>query len=178
VRKLWRDRRVRSLISLVAVLVVYFAIPLDTNKSPARLAVELTITVLAMALVAAVTIREFRRMQLGEALQLTGGQLLVVLELVLVVFALTYYSLATHGTNEMAGIQTRIDSLYFTATTIATVGYGDIHSVGQVARVINTVQMVFDVVFIAAFIRLISTAAEQHHRSRVSADGDDEEPLD
>lgn len=161
-RRLWRDRRVRSLLGLVAILVLYFAVPIQGEKSAVRLALDLGITLMAMAVVGMVTVREFRRMQLGETLKFTGAQLLIVLELVLVVFAITYYSLALHGTGEMVGIHTRVDALYFTATTIATVGYGDIHSIGQLARVINTVQLVFDILFIAVFVRLISTAAGQH----------------
>jgi hypothetical protein len=148
-------------LGLLAVLVLYFSVPIDGNRSAVRLALDLGITLLAMGVVGLVTVREFRRMQLGEALRLTGAQLLIVLEIVLVVFSLTYFSLALHGTNEMACLHTRVDALYFTATTIATVGYGDIHSIGQLARIINTIQLVFDILFLAVFVRLISTAASQ-----------------
>ena len=161
-RELWKDRRVRSVIGLLAVLVLYFSVPVDGNRSVVRLALDLGVTLMAMAVVGLVTVREFRRMQLGESLKFTGAQLLIVLEIVLVVFSLTYFSLALHGTHEMAGLHTRVDALYFTATTIATVGYGDIHSVGQLARVINTIQLVFDILFLAVFVRLLSTAASQH----------------
>jgi voltage-gated potassium channel len=161
VRDLWRDRRVRSVLGLVAVLVLYFVVPIEGTEAPFRLAVDLAVSAMAMVVVGLVTVREFRRMQLGEALKFTGAQLLIVLEIVLVVFSLAYFTLALHGNHEMAGLHTKIDALYFTATTIATVGYGDIHSVGQLARVINTIQLVFDILFLAVFVRLISTAASQ-----------------
>lgn len=161
-RRLWRDRRFRSLLGLAAVLVLYFFVPVESGKDPALLVFNLTITAVAVAVVALVVAREFKRMTLGEELRFTGGQLLIALEIVLVVFSLTYYSLAIYGTNEMSGLNTKIDALYFTATTVGTVGYGDIHSVGQLARVLNTIQIVFDVVFLAAFVRLISTAATLH----------------
>lgn len=160
-RKLWRTQPARSILGLVAILVLYFTAPVEGDKSTVRLVLDIAITGVAVAVVAMVTIREFRRMQGGEALRLTGAQLLIVLEIVLVVFSSTYYALARHATQEMSGIHTRVDALYFTATTIATVGYGDIHSVGQLARVINTVQLVFDIVFLAVFVRLISSAASQ-----------------
>ncbi len=161
-RDLWKYRRARSVLGLVAVLVLYFSVPIQGDKSVLRLALDLAVTVMAMAVVGLVTIREFRRMQIGEALKFNGAQLLVVLEIVLVVFSLTYFTLALHGHHEMAGLHTRVDALYFTATTIATVGYGDIHSVGQLARIVNTIQLVFDILFLAVFVRLISTAASQH----------------
>jgi len=175
VRRLWTDRRFRSIAGLVAVLVLYFAVPIDGSKSPVRLALDIGVTIMAMGVVGLVTVREFRRMQLGEALKFNGAQLLVVLELVLVVFSLTYFSLALHGTNQMAGLHTRIDALYFTATTIATVGYGDIHSIGQLARVINTIQLVFDILFLAVFVRLISTAASQHQAKVAEQRADERE---
>jgi voltage-gated potassium channel len=162
VRRLWRDRRFRSLLGLAAILVVYFCIPVESGKDPRLLAVNIFITAVAVAVVALVVAREFKRMTLGEELRFTGGQLLIALEIVMVVFSLTYYSLAIYGTDQMSGLETKVDALYFTATTIGTVGYGDIHSVGQLARVLNTIQIVFDVVFIAAFVRLISTAATVH----------------
>jgi voltage-gated potassium channel len=161
VRRLWRDQRVRSLLGLVAILVVYFTAPVEGDKSVVRLVLDIAITIAAVAVVVMVTGREFRRMQVGESLRLTGAQLLIVLEIVLVVFSGLYYTMARHGTHEMSGLHTRVDALYFTATTIATVGYGDIHSVGQLARVVNTVQLVFDILFIAIFVRLLATATGQ-----------------
>jgi voltage-gated potassium channel len=161
VRRLWRDQRVRSLLGLVAILLVYFTAPVEGDSSVTRLVLDIAITIGAVVVVVMVTGREFRRMQVGESLRLTGAQLLIVLEIVLVVFSGLYYAMARHGTHEMAGLHTRVDALYFTATTIATVGYGDIHSVGQLARVVNTVQLVFDILFIAIFVRLIATATGQ-----------------
>ena len=157
-RRLWRDQRVRSTLGLVAVLGLYFAVPVDRQSSAPRLVVNVVITGACMVVVAMVIVREFRRMQRGEDLRFTGGQLLIAIEVVLVAFALTYYSLALHVSGEMSGIRTRIDALYFSATTVTTVGYGDIHAAGQVARVITTLQLVFDVVFIASFARLLNQA--------------------
>jgi voltage-gated potassium channel len=172
VRALWRDRRVRSALGLVAVLGLYFAVPVQSQSSTGRLIGNLVITIVCMVVVAMVILREFRRMQSGEDLRFTGGQLLIAIEVVLVAFALTYYSLAVHSPGEMSGIQTRIDALYFSATTVTTVGYGDIHAAGQVARVITTFQLVFDVVFIASFARLLNQARPAHTRG-----SEDERPV-
>jgi voltage-gated potassium channel len=165
VRRLWRDRRFRSLLGLTAVLVLYFCIPVENQPDTPLLLLNVAISAIALGVVAMVVAREFKRMTLGEELRFTGGQLLIVLEIVLVVFSLTYYSLAIYGTNEMVGLHTKVDALYFTATTIGTVGYGDIHSAGQFARVLNTIQIVFDVVFLAAFVRLLATAATMHQET-------------
>jgi voltage-gated potassium channel len=159
------DHRARSALGLVAVLVLYFALPIDDDSSVIRLASQIVLAGVCVGLVGRVILREVGRMLRGDPLRMTGLQLVIVLEVVMVLFAFTYFSLAVHGHHQMAGISTRVDALYFSATTMTTVGYGDVHPVGQVARVITTYQLVFDVVFIAAFARLLTRATgSAHHR--------------
>jgi hypothetical protein len=52
----------------------------------------------------------------------------------------------------MSGISTRTDALYFTVATLTTVGYGDVHAQGQIARSLVTLQLLFDVVFVGAAV--------------------------
>ena len=47
--------------------------------------------------------------------------------LVLVAFALFYYTLEVHASSQMGGLRTRIDALYCSAITMTTVGYGGVH---------------------------------------------------
>lgn len=72
------------------------------------------------------------------------------------------FALADHGValvlpGEFAGLETRTDALYFALTTLATVGYGDIHAQGQWARGLVIVQMVFNVAVIAGAARLLAS---------------------
>jgi voltage-gated potassium channel len=165
--RLWRDRRIRSTLGLAAVLVLYFVLPVNHESSAIRLASDILVTLACLAVAGAVVFREFRRVLQGEDPHLTGLQLLIVLEVVMVMFALTYFSLAHHGHHQMVGVSTRLDALYFSATTMTTVGYGDVHAARQLARGIATVQLVFDVIFIAAFARLLTrVAVEPAPRSR------------
>ncbi len=142
----------------LAVLVLYFAVPLDTGPSPLRLVVGLAATLAAVGWVARVVLREAGRQVRGEDAGLQGRHLALLLELAMLLFALAYYLLAVHGTDQMAGIETRLDALYFTASTMGTVGYGDIHPVGQLARGVATAHIVFDVVFLALAARLAARA--------------------
>ena len=61
-------------------------------------------------------------------------------------------------------LETRTDSLYFTLQVLSTVGLGDVHAVGQTARALVTLQMAFDLVFIAAAGSVIASSV----RSRFS----------
>jgi voltage-gated potassium channel len=63
----------------------------------------------------------------------------------------------------MVDLHTRTDALYFTLSTLTTIGFGDVHAVGQVARVLVIVQMIFDVVFVAA----VAATLRGHLSSRI-----------
>jgi voltage-gated potassium channel len=76
----------------------------------------------------------------------------MLLELVVVVFAVGYYVLDLSAPGQMADLHTRTDALYFTLSTLTTIGFGDVHAVGQLARVLVIIQMVFDVVFVTAVV--------------------------
>ena len=54
---------------------------------------------------------------------------------------------------------TKTDSLYFTVTVFATVGFGDITATSQAARLIVTVQMILDLIILGLGIRLLLGAA-------------------
>lgn len=158
-----------SLLALLGVLGIYFMLPVGEKQSPAGVVLSLAIAGVCVGLVTMVVLREFRRQALGEEPGLTGVQLVVIFEMVLVLFALGYFSLATHGNDQMEGISTRLDALYFTATTMATVGYGDIHPVGQLAKGVATAQMAFNVIFVAAFVRLLTTGVRARMESQIEA---------
>jgi hypothetical protein len=150
--------RLASPGTLAAVLLLYFAVPLDAHPCVGRLLVELAVTLSALCWVAVVIIREARDQLSGDEHTLEGRHIALLVEAALLLFSLTYYLLAVRGTNQMVGIDTRLDALYFTAATMATVGYGDVHPVGQLARGVTTANLVFDVVVLAAAARVVARA--------------------
>jgi voltage-gated potassium channel len=56
------------------------------------------------------------------------------------VFVLVYARLAGIR-GEFAGLATRLDAFHFAFTTLATVGFGDVHASGQAARLVVTIQI-------------------------------------
>jgi hypothetical protein len=58
---------------------------------------------------------------------------------------------------QFESLQTRTDALYYTVITLGTVGYGDVHAVGQAARIVTTIQVAFDLVVIGALIAVASS---------------------
>jgi voltage-gated potassium channel len=147
----WLARRSmpRVLITLVAILVIYYFLPLDLSTRSLWVGLALT---LVGVVVMAWTITTQVRLQMSDHPGTEPASLAVVVMLAIGLFALSYYALQENAPDEFAGLDTRTDSLYFTVTTLTTVGYGDVHAEGQVARSLVTIQQVFDVVFIAALL--------------------------
>jgi len=71
--------------------------------------------------------------------------------------ALKIKVMSERSTAQIVGLDTRLDALYFTMTTLLTIGFGDIHATGQAARALVLVQMVFNVVIIATAASTINT---------------------
>ena len=65
---------------------------------------------------------------------------------------------------QFEGLRTRVDAVYFTVTTISTVGYGDVHAVGRSARVAVTTQILLDLTVIAGAVKLLVGAARRPGR--------------
>ncbi len=138
--------------NLLAVLVLYFAVPVNLDAGKGRLVLAVLVSVIAAFTLGVIVVREVIR---GSDRRLSGRRLVLLLELVFVAFAFGYFVLATSSAGQFDGIATRLDALYFTATTMTTVGYGDITAKSQLARGMVTVNLGFNVVFIAAVTSLV-----------------------
>lgn len=79
----------------------------------------------------------------------------MVLETVLM-FASVYLELI-QVPGQILGLQTPLDAVYFTMTTLMTIGFGDISAEGQLARGVVLVQMLFTVLVLSSSVRLFTT---------------------
>ena len=82
---------------------------------------------------------------------------LLVVFVVVPLFSLGYYGIEQGDASQFADLATKTDALYFTLSTLATVGFGDVHATGQLARALVSLQIVFDLVFVAALISVLTT---------------------
>lgn len=153
----------RSLCLSTVLTVAYFSLPLDHL---ARLPFAVII-VCGVVILTAVTFHQVRSIfrtahpaaKAIEALTLT-------VPLFLLLFASTYYlmSQADPGSFSLPDL-TRGDSLYFTVTVFATVGFGDIVATSHTARSLVTVQMVLDLILLGAVIRAFVEAVRMARSS-------------
>jgi voltage-gated potassium channel len=79
----------------------------------------------------------------------------------LVVFATTYVALASATPSSFNAPIDKVGALYFSMTTLATVGYGDIAPVSHAARIVVTLQMALDLAVLAISTRLLFRAASE-----------------
>jgi voltage-gated potassium channel len=160
----------RTLLTSAAVLVLYFVLPLDRAFS-ALTVLALGAGILGMGLLVAWQVRSILRsrhpaLRAIEAIALS-------LPLFLLLFAGTYSVLSSTDPDNFTQPLTRIDSLYFVITVFATVGFGDISPVSELARVLVSVQMVGDLVLIGLVLRVFLTAVDRGRRAAVTRRADD-----
>ncbi|WP_292436152.1 potassium channel family protein [Methylobacter sp.] len=79
-------------------------------------------------------------------------------------------------------IETTLDSFYFSVVTLATVGYGDIHPVGSVAKILVIIEVLLGILLLAIMVGAaisvtfheISNKLEKHNNKiQPTPDGDD-----
>jgi hypothetical protein len=151
------------------LLVMYFVVPATPRLPAGAVVARSVVTLLIFALLGFLIVRQLRlEVDRGPDYRIDG--LVASVMAVIVVFSLAYYVTAERDPSQIAGLHTRIDALYFTVSTLATVGFGDVHATGQAARVMVLLQMFFNVVFITTAATLLSgrikAVAEQRSRVR------------
>lgn len=128
----------------------YFLVPVGASDAPVGTALGFVVGAVCLVAIAGTVFNEVRQ----AAKRLRPVHLLLAFELVLVIFSLGYYLLTVQQPEQFSGLSTRLDALYFSMTTMSTVGHGDIHAQGQLARLLVTVQLVFNLVFVASLVSL------------------------
>ena len=168
-RRLLAGVLVRSLAVTTAVFVLYFTAPLNGSR------VRLTLWVLVlMAVVAALLVWQVRcilrsphpRLRAVEAVGTT-------LPLFLAICAATHFLIELANPGNYSQSMTRMDALYFVITVFATVGFGDITPVSQTARIVTTLQMVGDLVFVGVIARVLVGAVQEGLRRQGRAPAGD-----
>jgi hypothetical protein len=158
----------RTITTIVVIVVAYFIAPLDSAMSPATI-IELML--LALAIFAFIGWQIWRITQSDYPTIRAVEALAFIIPAYLVFFTVIYFLIehanpATFGTS-----QTRLDSLYFSATVFTTVGFGDISAKTQAARAIVLCQMVLDLVILGLVVRLVVNAVKIGQKRRTDDGG-------
>ncbi|MEV8594493.1 potassium channel family protein [Streptomyces sp. NPDC052012] len=139
------------------MVTAYFLLPLD-RLGPHRPVLSWLLFALALALIAALLLRQILHVLLSRPNARPALVIPLLMCLSILVFAATYQRLAQHPGEMAGGLTTRLDGLYFTLVTLATIGYGDITPRGQGARLVTILQILYSFIFLTA----AATALSRH----------------
>ena len=157
----------RALATTVIVIAAYYLLPLN-NLAGISLAVTLAIGLLALTAVVAYQVRAIIRHPHSAVRAIEA--LAITVPVFLLLFAATYFMMEqANADNFNVDSRTRTDSLYFTVTVFATVGFGDITATSQVARVAVVAQMILDLLVLGLVVKVFVGAVETGrglHRTR------------
>lgn len=162
-RRLWPSWQpwLRTAAAYAGVLIVFFLAPGEGGEGLPALVTRIAATLIGVGLLGWAIVQEVRAQMQGDR-RSTIPSLFTLLGLVVIVFAFGYYALVAAEPDQMAGLDTRVDALYFTLSTLATVGFGDVHAQGQLARGLVLLQMTFDIVFVAALVAVVAGRVREH----------------
>ncbi|SDD74511.1 potassium channel family protein [Streptomyces prasinopilosus] len=154
-RTLWRW--FAQAVAATVLVTAYFLLPVD-GLGPRRPTLSWTLFGLALALIAALLLRQISHVLFHHPHARPGLVIPLLMSLSILVFATAYQALAqTPG--ELIGLDTRLDALYFTMVTLATIGYGDITPHGQTARLVAMLQILYTFIFLTAAATALSRQA-------------------
>jgi hypothetical protein len=146
----------RVLATSVAFVLLYALIPV-AGKSGARAIIGLTIGLIVFG---AVIIHQVRAILVADHPGLQAVEAVAVsVPLVIVLFAFTYLALSENDPTNFSEPLDHVSAFYFTVTTLATVGYGDITPETPAAQIIVSIQMLLDFLVLVAVLRVVMWAA-------------------
>ena len=161
----------RAAASVTVLVVVYYLLPLDRPVDTGTV-IEF---VLGLAVLVAVVAWQVRAIIASDMPRLRAVQAMAVgLPLLLLLFASTYVLLAQARPDSFNEALGRTDALYFTVTVFATVGFGDIVPVSEVARIVTMIQMIMGLIAVGLVARIVLGAVQAAVRRR---DGEDASPM-
>lgn len=162
----------RTALALVGVIAAYYAAPVDELPSSWDIVVVTLGLVAGLGVLVWVGVRQVRMLahhQAGDPSVRLDGLALVVI-VVVPLFALGFYAIERADASQFADLETKTDALYFTVSALATVGFGDVHASGQLARALVTVQIVFNLVVVAALASVLTGQIRARMSGRQAAE--------
>jgi hypothetical protein len=154
----------RALLTSTLVVALYFLLPLRPDRPASYLWLcggLLLVGVLVVWQVLQIIAARHPRLRAIEAVATT-------LPLYLILFATGHYLLGQNQPGSYSQPLSRMDALYFVVTVFATVGFGDIVPTSETARIVTTVQMVVNLVFVGVIARVLLGAMQEGLRRQRS----------
>lgn len=148
-------------LAVAGSTVVYYLLPLGQIGSEAGRWVFVMSFAVGLGAVAVVILAAMARYRSERRAYTSMVGLIAALYLSVLFFAAVYHGLALHEPGSIVSLHTKTDALYFAVSTTSTVGFGDVHTAGQLARSVVTVHMAFNIGFVGAALALLRPRIER-----------------
>jgi voltage-gated potassium channel len=154
------DKEVRTAISRIALAILYVvAAGLIYALAPMTgdlwWLAAITGPLAALMLIPLAFLASRRILASQEPLLTIGYAVVVSLTVLVLGFSTTYYALEKHDSAQFESLETKLDAVYFSVTTLSTVGFGDVHATGQLGRGIVVAQVAADFLFVVVVVGII-----------------------
>jgi voltage-gated potassium channel len=148
----------RVIVVTTVLCLLYVLAPLDGGKEAAftlRLVVSLAVLAIVVTWqILAVTRSPYPRLRAIEGIAFS-------VPLLILLFASSYVGISAVDDHSFTEQVNRLDSVYFTVTVFATVGFGDIAPKTDAARILVTIQMLADLALIGVIAKVLLGAVQQ-----------------
>lgn len=148
---------VRILFTAVLLTVLYVFIPLQTDLAWLGLVIGFAV----LLGIAPFAVRRAVAVGNSPTPMLAAAEAILVVASMLIFGFSSVYLAIDRDASQFSGLESRVDAVYFTVTTLSTVGYGDVHATGQLARGLVTLQILFDLSLLAVSVKLLLGAARR-----------------
>ena len=146
----------RITLSWVVLFGLYFAAPFDGTTTGDEIA-RLVVCGVVFVAFSWWQFRSILRQRVPQARAIAAVGALAALLIVL--FSSVYLSLSSHDVATFSEPLNHVKAMYFTITTLTSVGYGDITPRTDPVRVLVSVQMIVNLILLGGMVRLLSLAA-------------------
>jgi voltage-gated potassium channel len=151
----------RVAVVTTVLCVLYVLAPLD-GRSEDAFALRIAVSLVVLAVVVMWQIIAVMRSPYPRLRGIEGAAFSV--PLLILLFASAYVSMSTIDAGSFTSPLSKVDSVYFTVTVFATVGFGDIVPKTEIARILVTIQMIADLVLIGVLAKVLLGAVQQRRR--------------
>ncbi|MFB7864280.1 potassium channel family protein [Streptomyces sp. NPDC056069] len=159
---------VRVVVSVAALVTLYYLLPLDHSSTTATL----TMLLIGLAGFVALVSAQVRSILHARHPGLRAVEAMAIsIPFFLLLFSASYVALSVLSPGSFRGSLSHTEALYFTVTVFSTVGFGDITAQDDTARLVVTVQMLADLVVLGLAVKIVVGAVRRGRQRKAGSNG-------